>query len=175
MENKKYFKKSKFYGKQAQAIVEFAIALPILLALLIGIIEFGRLMFIYSAVTNSSRNAVRYASAVGFSDSGYTKFNYCDGIFQTAKKSAYLVNITTSDININYDSGPGTSQKAVCDLFSATQTDPDVTPSVVSSGDRVTVTITAQYKPMLKLIPIPARPIKSVSSRTILGIVNLGP
>jgi Flp pilus assembly protein TadG len=173
MIEKRQIQKKKFMRNQAQAIVEFAIVLPILLALVIGIFEVGRLMFIFSAVTNSSRTAVRYASAVGFSDSGYTKFNYCYGIRNVAYTSAYLVPTSNLAIAIAYDGGPGTTQKAVCDLFNVAQTDPDVTSTVVSSGDRVTVTITAQYTPMLKLIPIPARTITSKSSRTILGIVNL--
>jgi Flp pilus assembly protein TadG len=173
MENRKYFKKSKFYGKKAQAIVEFAIALPILLALILGIFEVGRLMFIYSAVTNSSRNAVRYASAVGLNDSGYTKYNYCYGIYETAKKSAFLINITIPDVKIYYDDGLGNPLSyPECKVWASPWVDTGVN---VSSGNRVTVIVTAQYKPMLKLIPIPARTITSKSSRTILGIVNLGP
>jgi Flp pilus assembly protein TadG len=168
MENKKYFKKSKFYGKQAQAIVEFAIALPILLALLIGILEVGRLVFIYSAVTNSSRNAVRFASAVGLSDSGFHKYNHCAGIKDIAVKSAYLIPVSNLTINISYDTGPGTTSFAVCDAVSGEDTD-----VVVDTENRVKVTVAAQYKPMINLIPIPARTITSSSSRTILGIINL--
>ncbi|MDX1417827.1 MAG: TadE/TadG family type IV pilus assembly protein [Candidatus Promineifilaceae bacterium] len=159
------------FATRGQAIVEFAIALPILLALLIGIFEVGRLIFIYSAVTNSSRNAVRFASAVGLSDGGYTKFNYCEGIKDVALKSAYLVPASDLNITIVYDSGPGTSQIAECNNWNATQVDTDV---VVSSGDRVTVSVSVQYRPMLRLIPIGDRTIVSTSSRTILGIINLG-
>jgi Flp pilus assembly protein TadG len=157
---------------RAQAIVEFAIALPVLLLLLLGIFEVGRYMFIYSSVTNASRNAVRYASAVGKNDSGLTKYNYCEGIKQVGLKSAYLVSPGDFTIDIIYDDGPGTSQFAECNLWNASQVDPDVE---VSSGDRVTVTVTAQYRPILKLIPLTARPIISRSSRTILGIVQLQP
>lgn len=47
--------------KPGQAFVEFALALPILLMLLFGIIEFGRLMQAYLAMENGARFAVRYA------------------------------------------------------------------------------------------------------------------
>ena len=50
---------------RAQAMVEFAIALPILLMLLYGMLEAGRLLFIYSTIVTASRQAVRYGSATG--------------------------------------------------------------------------------------------------------------
>ena len=170
MDERRRLKKINILGGSAQAIVEFAIALPILLALVLGIFEVGRLLFIYSAVTNSSRNAVRFASAVGLSDSGYYKYKHCAGIKDIAVKSAYLVPVSSLTINISYDTGPGTSSFAVCDAVSGEDSD-----VVVNTGNRVKVTVAAQYKPMIKLIPIPARTITSSSSRTILGIVDLGP
>ncbi len=41
--------------EHAQAIVEFAIALPILMFMLVGILEVGRLIYAYAAVINASR------------------------------------------------------------------------------------------------------------------------
>src|SRR3972149_1374155 len=132
------------FGYHGQAIVEFAIALPILMALLVGILEVARMIFIYSAVTNASREAVRYASAVGLDDSGsYNKYNYCSGIQEMARRSAYFTPLT---INISYDKGPGTASYNTCDGT----VDSGV---VVSSGGRVLVTVSAQYKPMVNLTP----------------------
>lgn len=47
---------------KAQAFVEFALVIPILLLLIFGIIEFGRLLFAYLALENGARFAIRYAS-----------------------------------------------------------------------------------------------------------------
>ena len=58
-------KKNTKNKSRAQAMVEFAIALPILLMLLYGILEAGRLMFLYSTVVTASRQAVRFGSATG--------------------------------------------------------------------------------------------------------------
>src|SRR5574341_1014814 len=136
------------YGARAQAMTEFAIALPILMALLVGIFEVGRMLFIYTAVTNASREAVRYASAVGLDDSGaYKKYYYCAGIKEMARRSAYFTPLTTT---ISYDHGPGTGTSDTCDGTADTLV-------VIASGDRVRVTVTAQYKPMLKLIPLRSR------------------
>ena len=49
--------------QNAQGMVEFALILPILLLVILGIIEFGRLLFFYSSVTSASREAARYGSA----------------------------------------------------------------------------------------------------------------
>src|SRR4026208_348401 len=103
------FRKQILFGIHGQAIVEFAIALPILMALLVGILEVGRMIFIYSAVTNASREAVRYASAVGLDDSGNAKYQYCDGIRKMARRAAYFLNLADSDILIAYDNGPSTT------------------------------------------------------------------
>ena len=46
---------------RGQAIVEFVLALPILLFILFGIIEFARLTFAWMAVQNSARFGIRYA------------------------------------------------------------------------------------------------------------------
>jgi hypothetical protein len=46
--------------KDGQALVEFAILLPVLLLLLLGIIEFGLLLFNQHVITNASREGARY-------------------------------------------------------------------------------------------------------------------
>ena len=64
---------STFPGKKrGQGLVEFAIALPVLLLLIFGIIEFGRLVFSWLAVQNSARFALRYAVTGDYDES------YCD-------------------------------------------------------------------------------------------------
>lgn len=170
MFKKSFSKKNNKHGFRAQAIAEFAIALPILLVVLVGIFEVGRMVFIYAAVTNASRNAVRYASAVGWEDTGsYHKYLYCDGIKDTAVRSAFLVRLTRSNVTVSYDGGPGTGSGS---KGSCTVSGGEAAVSV-SSGDRVEVVVTATYKPMVKLIPFPTRTITATSYRTILGIVDL--
>lgn len=157
-------------GLRAQAIVEFAIVLPILLMILVGIFEFARMVFIYSAVTNASRNAVRYAAAVGLDDTGLTRFNYCEGIKKVASNSTFLVRSSDFSIQIDYDHGPGSGSFAECNLWNAAQVDGDVS---VTSGDRVHVTVSATYRPMVRLIPLPTKTFTASSYRTIFGIVNV--
>ena len=155
----------KDHREHAQALVEFAIVLPILLVILVGILEAGRMIFIYAAVNNASREAARYGSAWGLRDDGLTeKFNDCTGIREMATRSAFFVDLT---ITIYQDDGPGTTPTEYC---SGTMDADDIS---ISSQDRVTVTVSAPYKPMVNLIPFPARDFESTSSRTVLGILNL--
>ena len=53
---------------RGQAMVEFLIALPILLFVLIGIIEFARMVFAWLAVQNAARFGIRYAVTGEFDD-----------------------------------------------------------------------------------------------------------
>jgi Flp pilus assembly protein TadG len=59
--------KNKIIKCKGQALVEIALVLPILLLLLFGIIEFGRILNAYIMVSNASREGARY-SAVGHTD-----------------------------------------------------------------------------------------------------------
>lgn len=54
-------------SKKGQAMVEMAIVIPILLIILMGIFEFGRIFNTYIILTNASREGARRA-ALGASD-----------------------------------------------------------------------------------------------------------
>ena len=53
-------------SKSAQAMTEFALTIPIMLLLLVGIVEFGRMMQAWLALENGARFGVRYASTGNF-------------------------------------------------------------------------------------------------------------
>lgn len=50
-------------GQRGLAMVEFAIALPLLLLLLLGVAEFGRMLFHYNSLLQASRDAARFAAS----------------------------------------------------------------------------------------------------------------
>lgn len=156
--------------ERAQAITEFAIVLPILIVLLVGILEAGRMIFIYAAVNNGSREAARYASAAGLNDSSpaVEKYRDCIGIRDMAKRSAFFVPLT---IIISYDHGSTTTTFDTCDG----NTDTGIVVNSGTNRDRATITVSANYSPMVNLIPFGTRTFTSISSRTILGIFELDP
>lgn len=165
---------SKFFGrkKSAQAMVEFAIALPILLLLLYGILEAGRFVFIYSSIVTASRQAVRYGSATGLgSGTTVNRYQDCAGIRQAAQRADYLNSFADSSIKIKWDSGPATTIHDIC--LGGAATEPTFEPS---SGNttRLIVEIDGSYTPIVpRIVPFMARPVKAESARTILVSVAI--
>ncbi len=59
------FSHGRIGGRRAQALVEFALLLPIMLILLIGMIDFGRAFVFGVAVQQGAREAARVAAQAG--------------------------------------------------------------------------------------------------------------
>jgi Flp pilus assembly protein TadG len=147
-------------------MVEFALGLPILLVLLFGVIEFGRLLFIYTATTASSREAARYAAVAGVNGSGILRYKDCAGIRAAARRIGSLAGIQDSDITISYDNGdsPYTAYATCATLSGA-----------ASSGHRVRVQVVAHYDPIVPLIDLPGFDITSFTARTLIMNVVIDP
>ena len=88
-------------NKKGQAMVEFALVLPLLLLLLFGIIEFGRLMLIYASVSTASREAARWGSAAGGTP-GMDNDRYmdCAGMMAAAARVGFFGVISDTDPSI---------------------------------------------------------------------------
>ena len=147
------------HSDDGATIVEFAVVFPLLLLLLFGIIEFGRFVAVSTAVETASREAARFASAVGAPTPQYTD---CPAIRSAGQSLAIITDI--DQIDIVYDSGPGTALLPV-DCQGGTL------PSVgaVASGDRVVVTATKRFDSIVPIIGdfIGTVTITSTDSRTI--------
>jgi hypothetical protein len=61
--------------KNAQGMLEFALVLPVLLFMIIGVIEFSRLMFAWVIIENSTRFGIRYATTGNFDPKYCTDVN----------------------------------------------------------------------------------------------------
>ncbi len=55
----------KFKNQNGQSLVEFALVIPLLLLILMGIIEFGLMFSSFITITNASREGARLASLGG--------------------------------------------------------------------------------------------------------------
>jgi hypothetical protein len=155
---------------KAQAMVEFAIALPLLMLLLYGLIEAGRLLFLYSTVVTASRQAVRYGSATGENAAGTPRYGDCDGIRAAAQRVAYLGPFDS--ITIAHNSGPlpgdpdGDSQ-----IYCSGPTDAW---SPADNSQRISVTVSKQFTPIVPgIVPFLQRTIAATSNRTILKGVSI--
>ncbi len=103
-----------------------------------GIIEFGRLLVIYTEVSNAAREAVRYGVARGTDAYGTSRYLDCTGIRDAGTAVTALTPLDPNSIQIAYDHGGETAFATCADQ-----------PSDVIFGDRLVITITHQVQPLI--------------------------
>lgn len=165
--NKQHLRNSR--SKRAQAMVEFMLALPVLLALLYGILEVSRLIFIFASVANASRQAARYGAGSGQPDGSFTYYQDCDGIRDTANRSAILTEF--DDITITYDRGITKDGQQIPIPNINPDPDADTCPigdGIIRNGDRIIVQVTVSYEPILPIVNIEPLEVVSANARTFL-------
>jgi hypothetical protein len=158
-------------NEYAQTMVEFALVFPLILLITYGIIECGRMVFIYAAVTGAAREGARYGAATGGT---IPQFAECDDIREAVQSKVFLITFPNpeNDIQISYDSGPGTAKISDCppplDIFNHYP---------ISLGDRIIVTATVSYSPVIPLPGIPKEGfnITKQNARTILENIPIKP
>jgi Flp pilus assembly protein TadG len=150
--------------ENAQGMVEFALILPLLLLVILGIVEFGRALFFYSSVTSASREAARYGSAVG-EFGGVKRYADCAGIRDAARSAGAFANIEDQNITIQYDDGANLLE-AQC---------PPTTR--IGLADRIVVTVDTFFRPIVPLLSgffgEDGLPITSTTARTIITQVGV--
>jgi len=119
---------------RGQALVEFAVCSVLLVALIFAVVEFGRMMLVYTTIGNAARIGARYAIVHGSDNSASTT-----QITKAVNGFLKAGTITTSSatVTIGYPGKPdGTSSNC---------TDP---------GCRVTVTVSYPYDPLVTYFPL---------------------
>lgn len=148
---------------KAQGMVEFALVLPILLLLVFGIIEFGRLLFMFASVSSASREGARYGAAAGYFG-GVQRFEDCTGIEDAAIRIGRFAGVGSSDVAIQYT-------KYNDDGSTSTITTCPPPAGQINLADRIVVRVTRNYQPLVPLVNIPPIPISSTTARTIVKSV----
>lgn len=87
-------------ARKGQALVEFAIVLPVLLLVLLGVFEFARVLFVYTNLFNAAREGVRY---------GIVQPRDLAGVYQHVEERIDLVPVDDVRLHVWYDKGPGTT------------------------------------------------------------------
>lgn len=89
-------------SEKGQAAVEFALVLPILLILIFGIIDFGRILYTKNALTSLSQEAARHASIYYASEDDTTTQSYAINHAGTLDPDSFTVSsVTFSDGEIS--------------------------------------------------------------------------
>ncbi|HEY69338.1 MAG TPA: pilus assembly protein [Anaerolineae bacterium] len=152
----KFSRRSKRLRSKGQSLIEFGLALPLLLFVILGLIETARLVYTYSAVTTASREGARYGFSLGVNGMGVPHYQDCGGIREAAMALTSIAGIEEAGIVISYDGGPGTAVISSCPLPSA------------ETGTRILVKVTTSYKPIVPLVNLPPIEVTSTSKRTLL-------
>lgn len=148
--------------RKAQGMVEFALALPLVLLLMFAIIEFGRLLFMYSSVFSASREAARFGASTQ-EEAGIPHYYDCAQIRAAARRVGSFAGVTDVGIDIRYDKGVYENRPwnnlPRCD---------DSPKPPIALGDRVLVRVTANFNPIAPVPGLGVIPITSSTMRLIL-------
>jgi len=177
-------------------MVEFALVLPILLLIIYGLLEVGRLIFIYSSVVTAARSASRYGATTGIlpgeieTDDALRRYNDCAEMRAAAQRSGFIQRIQDNDIAIDWDEGEGSPKGTEYEepkpvVFGSHINDycpPGGLPTddsfnarrdCIGNNCRIRVEVRTQYSPIVPLVPLKPFEIRSVSARTILVSVPI--
>ena len=138
-------------GRRGQALLEFAMVALVALMLILGIVEFGRLLLVYTTVADAARIGTRYAITHGTPPAGpsttgtatSTDVSNMQSAVQTVVKSFLApatVNINAAGLSINT-----TFPNKVCGSSTCTGTTP---------GNLVQVTVSYPYDLLISYFPI---------------------
>jgi uncharacterized repeat protein (TIGR01451 family) len=164
---------------RGQGLVEFALITPFLLIFVLGVIEVGHLLAVYSGASGAARQAARYGAVAGDNGQGTVFYLDCAGIRATAKRAAFLQTLTDTNIQIAYDTGFITSTIGTCDTngvprFSDGSQMTSSNSAMLVNNGRMVVSVNTTYQPVTPLVPIPTMPINFVAARTIFTAI-MGP
>jgi Flp pilus assembly protein TadG len=154
--------------KRGQSMMEFALVIPFLFIMIVGVIEAGWMMFFFSSVSMSAREAARYGAVLGVTQAGGTTLHFqdCVGIRAAARRVGAFARLTGDDqIEVYFDSGPGTNRTRYCQ--------PNNAISSVNGGQRIMVEVLGYYQPLINLINIPNFGFKATSSYTIMSDIQI--
>ncbi|HRN49908.1 MAG TPA: pilus assembly protein [Anaerolineales bacterium] len=152
------------HANKGQGMVEFALVIPILLLIIVGIFEAGRALYVYQSISSASREAARLGSGAG-ETSGTPQYLNCTAIRNRAVQIGRPGNVTAANVLISYDSGPGTSTLGNCPINAAD----------IALGDRIIVQVTGTFQPgaPMPIFRFPTMTFTTVTRRTIVKGVDL--
>lgn len=89
-------------GDRGSAAVEFAIVIPVLLLLVLGTVEFGRVLFLQNSITNAARVGAR---TMAIEASAANPNAVSDAKTQTVSAAAVAPALTTGQVAVSTSNG----------------------------------------------------------------------
>jgi Flp pilus assembly protein TadG len=142
--------KRRITRSRGTSLIEFSLCAFLLIMVLLSMVEMGRLVLLYTTVTNAARAAARYAIVHGNNRTG----SGIDGPSGPAANPAQVVQVAT-----NFASILNTSALVVAVTY------PGGTNSV---GSLVTVAVSCPYNPLLGYFPLGTIQLRNTSQGVIV-------
>ncbi len=144
--------------------MEFALVIPVLLIIVLGIVAFGHYFFTYFTVVSASREAARWGAAVGVSTNGEPRYKDCQAIKDAAVRVGQVAGVRADQINISYDHWEN-------GVFSSPISD---CPYDAVLNDRIVVEVWIDYAPVSPFFDIPSFRLTAITRRTIVMDLPVG-
>ena len=148
-----------------------ALVAPVFFLILFGVIEGGRLIFYYEVLNHATREGARYGSAGGgMYRPVIAQYEDCAAIRTAAKRVGFLLDLQDADVTIAYDHGTDGTDFATCPTTGFTPPT-----AAVVGGDRILVTVSYNYSPILvNFLPFTNKTLSSPrTARTLTGLVDM--
>lgn len=146
-----------------QALVEFALTAPVLVFMIMGIIDFGIVLFTYAQASGAHRSALRFAEVLGYAENYgdvYVPYLDCEGM-ENAASSTYFGATTT--VNIEYIKADGST------TYTCGVDDPDDIDSGLKNGDMMKITLNVEIDPIF--LPFDSLHLNFVGQRSIVKAI----
>ena len=147
-----------------QALVEFAMAALVILMLIFGVVEFGRIVLVYNSIADAARIGARYAITNSSPPNAASVTNANVSTIQSNVQTAVKSFLAPATVNIN---AAGLTITTTFPNKSCTGSTPTSTCSGTSAGNPVQVTVSYPYD-----LLIPYYPLNITLSSTSEGIIT---
>jgi Flp pilus assembly protein TadG len=135
--------------QRGQAAVELALTLPLLLLIVLGIVDFGRVFIAADTLTHATREAARYGS-LNWSDTA----GICSKVQTTAASAS--VSVLSPNITINYRDGANSNNvigtSTACAAYVASSPCPRSSCVSPVAGDLIQVQVNQPWNAQTLLI-----------------------
>lgn len=96
------------FGERGQSLVEFALILPLLVLILMGVFDFGRAFFAYNAISNGAREGARYGIIHPDATDPSPPYDDPDTIEGRAVAQTFILDM--NELTITVDTSQGTER-----------------------------------------------------------------
>lgn len=166
--------------RRGQGLVELALILPVLLLFMLGLMEFGRILFIYTEVSNAAREALRASAATihraNDANRGKVTVTECTEILNRSYGTLVLTSRTQVTITVEYlRPNPGSGDSAPLGVCSSDPAQSRLPTEVLMLNDQVYVEVRSQVRAVTPLLRplIPDLPIRFAGMRSVVPVSGI--